>query len=404
MRKVYFDHISTTAVDRRVLEAMEPYFFNKFGNPSSHFYEQGRLAIDAVTKARERLADLVNASPKEIIFTSGATESNNLAVQGIAMANKDRGRHIIFSEIEHYSILNQERRLKEMGFEITLVPVDSYGIVDPERVERAIRDDTILISIMHANNEIGTIQPISEIAKIAKHKGVIFHTDAVATVGIIPVDVNALNVDAMTISAHSFYGPKGVGALYLKKGVMMKSLFDGGFQEMGYRPGTENVPGIVGLGEAARIAKEEMDVNISRLIPLRDKLMKGLKERIEYLNITGHPTNRLPGHVSFWIEFVEGESLLLWLSMHGISSASGSACSSNIIGKDEKDLRASHVLTAIGVPPEICHGSITFSMGKENTEEDVDYVLEVMPGIVKKLWEMSPLYADRKKAEMRKIS
>lgn len=397
MMKAFFDHIATTPVDPRVEEGMRPYFREVFGNPSSLFYEAGQMAHRAVEEARKKVADLIGARSEEIIFTSGATESNNLALQGIALAHQEKGRHLILSEIEHFSVLNVARALERLGFEVTLLPVDSEGLVDPRDVERAIRKETILISVMHANNEIGSIEPIEEIGRIAQERGIAFHSDAMGTAGTIPLDVGRLGVTALTFAAHAFYGPKGVGALYLKKGIRLQPLFYGGYQEVGYRSGTENVPGIVGMGIAADLARQEITSRNEHLLFLRQKLWQGLEERVEYLHFTGHPVRRLPGHVSFWVEYAEGESLLLMLSLKEIATASGSACSSNIRGEDEKDLAASRVLNAIGVPSDICTGSLTLSLGKENTLEEVEYFLEVFPGIVKKLWEMSPFYSDAMK-------
>lgn len=394
-KNIYFDHQATTPVDERVFEAMKPYFTEKFGNPSSHIHKQGVSANQALDMARSQVAELVNSEPEEIIFTSGATESNNLAIRGFLKANPEKGKHLIISEIEHYSILNLAIKLKDEGYRITMLKVKNGGLVDPQDVAAAIEPDTALISINLANSEIGTIQPIAEIAKIAQEKSVFFHTDGAIAVGNIPVDVRQLGVDAMTISAHNYYGPKGVGALYLKAGTRLASLFEGGFQEMGYRSGTENLPGIVGMGKASELAKAEIPQRNQHLSKLGRKLWEGLAEKVEYLNFTGHSEQRLPGHVSFWIKYIEGESLLLMLNIKGVMAASGSACSSNLRGEDEEDLAASHVLTAIGVPAEFCSGSLTLSLGKDNTGEEVDYLLEIIPEVVEKLLMMSPLYADK---------
>ncbi len=394
-RNIYFDHQATTPIDKRVFEAMKPYFMEKFGNPSSHIHKAGVAANDALDKARAEVAELINCGPEEIIFTSGATESNNLGIGGFLKANQDKGRHLIISEIEHYSILNQAIKLKQEGYEITPIKVQNGGLVDPADVKNAIRDDTSLISIQMASSEIGTIQDIAEIGIIARERGIYFHSDAAMAAGNIPVDVRALNVDALTMSAHNYYGPKGVGALCLRQGVSMANLFEGGFQEGGYRSGTENLPGIVGMGRASVLAREEMKERNQHLEKLGRMLWDGLKEKVEYLNFTGHPQKRMPGHVSFWIKYIEGESLLLMLNIKGIMAASGSACSSNLRGLDEEDLAASHVLTAIGVPAEFCSGSLTVSMGKDNTEDEVVYMLESMPEVVEKLLMMSPLYADK---------
>ncbi|MCX5811591.1 MAG: cysteine desulfurase family protein [Proteobacteria bacterium] len=397
MDRIYFDHASTTPVDRRVLDAMLPYFSEQFGNPSSILIEEGRVPNKAVDEARETLAQLVNAEREEIIFTGSATESNNLAIKGLALANRDKGKRILFSDIEHFSVMNQADFLRSLGFEVDFIKVDNYGIIDLEDLKNKATDDTILVSIMHANLEIGTIEPIEEIALFLKERDILFHSDGTGTCGRIPVDVKKLGVDTMTISPHQFYGPKGVAALYMKRGAKLISFMQGGFQEMGYRAGTENVPGIVGSGKAAQIAMEEVGEKLERLTRLSRRLWDGLSSSIEYIHFTGHPNIRLPGHASFWIEFVEGESLLLWLNLNGIASASGSACASNMMAADETGLKASHVLTAVGVPPEICSGSISFSLGKDNTMEEVEYVLSVIPGIVKRLMEMSPLYEKARK-------
>jgi cysteine desulfurase len=392
MRKVYMDHMSTTPTDPRVVEEMLPFFTENFGNPSSHLHSYGLKAKKAVDESRAKVADLINAKPEEIIFTFTGSESNNLALRGLALANRDRGKHIIISEIEHYSILYTARELEKDGFRVSYIKVNEDGLIDPEDVAKAINKDTFLVSIMHANNEIGVIQPIEEIGKITKEKGIIFHTDAVATAGVIPVDVQELGVDSLSLTSHTFYGPKGIAALYVKEGTEIVSIIKGGAQEGGLRPGTDNIPAIVGMGKAAELAKTEMTSRIEHLTPLRDKIIKALPDTIKYLHFTGHLTQRLPGHVSFWISFAEGESLVLFLNYNGIAIASGSACSS-------PDLQASHVLTAIGVPPDVCHGSITVSLGKDNTEEDVDYFLETLPKVIDRCWQMSPLYEDELKKQ-----
>ena len=392
MRKVYMDHMSTTPTDPRVVEEMLPFFTENFGNPSSHLHSYGLRAKKAVDEARAKVADLINAKPEEIVFTFTGSESNNLALRGLAIANRDRGKHIIISEVEHYSVLYTARELEKEGFRVSYIKVDKDGLIDPEDVAKAINKDTFLVSIMHANNEIGVIQPIEEIGKITKEKGIIFHTDAIATAGVIPVDVTELGVDSLSLTSHTFYGPKGIAALYVKDGTEIVSIIKGGAQEGGLRPGTDNIPAIVGMGKAAELAKTEMTSRIEHLTPLRDKIIKALPDTIKYLHFTGHLTQRLPGHVSFWISFAEGESLVLFLNYNGIAIASGSACSS-------PDLQASHVLTAIGVPPDVCHGSITVSLGKDNSEEDVDYFLETLPKVINKCWQMSPLYEDEMKKE-----
>ncbi len=401
MANIFFDHISTTPIDPRVLEAMMPYFTERYGNPSSHIHDQGQQALKAIDAARTEVAGLVNAKPEAIVFTSGATEANNLAIKGAAEAWGRKGKHLVASEVEHFSVLNALLPLRNRGYEVTTVKADSDGKVDPDDVRKAIRTDTVLVSVMHANSEIGTIEPIEEIGRIAREREVLFHTDATASAGHIPLDVTAAGADLVTLSAHNFYGPKGTGALVVREGVRLESQIDGGFQEMGYRAGTENVPGIVGMGQAAKIASEEMGEWSFRLRRLEKRLHDGVASSVEHLHFTGHPTDRLPGHVSFWVEYAEGESLLLFLALHGVMAASGSACSSNLKGRDEEDLVASHVLRAIGVPSDICTGSITFSMGKGNTEQDVDQVLSVLPGIVRRLWEMSPTYLDYQKKVLR---
>ena len=401
MARIFFDHISTTPLDSRVFEAMKPYFLELYGNPSSHIHDQGQAALKAVDAARSEVAALLNASPDEIVFTSGATEANNLAVKGAAEANGRKGGHIVVSDVEHFSVQNALIPLRNRGYEVTTLKVDSDGKVDPGDVRRAIRPDTVLVSVMHANSEIGTIEPVAEIGRIARERGVLFHTDATASAGHIPLDVRETAADLITLSAHNFYGPKGTGALFVREGVPLVSQLDGGFQEKGFRAGTENVPGIVGMGAAARIAKIEMGEWDSRLRRLGKRLWEGIAASVEHLHFTGHPADRLPGHVSFWVEYAEGESLLLFLNVHGVMAASGSACSSNLRGHDEEDLVASPVLRAIGVPSDICTGSITFSLGKGNTGEEVDLVGSVLPGIVKRLWEMSPTYLDYQKRKAR---
>ncbi|PWB62747.1 MAG: cysteine desulfurase [Deltaproteobacteria bacterium] len=397
MARIFFDHISTSPLDPRVFEAMRPYFLEVYGNPSSHIHDQGQAALKAVDAARAEVASLLNAGPGEIVFTSGATESNNLAVKGAAEAAGRKGGHIVVSDVEHFSVLNALIPLRNRGVEVTTVPVDSDGKVDPGDVAGAIRSDTMLVSVMQANSEIGTIQPVAEIGRIARERGVLFHTDATASAGHIPLDVRTIGADLVTLSAHNFYGPKGAGALFVREGVALVSQIDGGFQERGFRAGTENVPGIVGMGAAAGIAKREMGEWDFRLRRLGKRLWEGIAASVDHLHFTGHPSDRLPGHVSFWVEYAEGESLLLFLNVNGIMAASGSACSSNLRGHDEEDLVASPVLRAIGVPSDICTGSITFSLGKGNTEAEVDEVVSVLPGIVKRLWEMSPTYLDYQK-------
>ncbi len=391
MRKVYLDNAATTPILPEVLEAMLPYLKDTFGNPQS-LHSWGDEARDAMEEARGRVADLINAQPEEVIFTSSGTESNNFAIKGLAQAQQAKGKHIVVSAIEHFSVLHSARTLEKGGFEVTQVPVDKHGLVDPEEVARSLRKDTILVSIMHANGEVGTIEPIAEIAKVVKETGALFHTDAVATAGTIPIDVGKLGVDALSLAANQFYGPKGAGALWLKKGTRIIPYLDGGVQEGGRRAGTENVPVIVGMGKAAELAKREMEFRMKHLSVLRDMLIDKLPSRIERVILTGHPTQRLPGNASFCIEFIEGESMLMLMNLQGLAAASGSACTS-------RALKASHVLTAMGVPHEIVHGSLLFSFGLENNADDVDYVLEVMPPIVDRLRQMSPLYAKYVKAQ-----
>lgn len=397
MAPIFFDHISTTPLDPRVFEAMKPYFTEWYGNPSSHIHDQGQAAQKAVEAARGKVAALINASTAEIVFTSGATESNNLALKGVAGAHAGKKRHFLVSEIEHFSILNALIPLRNEGCEVTMLKVDADGRVDPDDVRKAIRPDTLLVSVMHANAEIGTVEPVAEIGRIARERGVLFHTDAAASAGHVPLDVREAGADLVTLSAHNIYGPKGTGALFVREGAKLAPMLDGGFQEMGFRAGTENVPGIVGMGAAAEIAGREMGEWAAHLRPLGKRLWDGIAASVKHVHFTGHPAGRLPGHVSFWVEFAEGESLLLFLNVHGVMAASGSACSSNLKGRDEEDLVASHVLRAVGVPSDICTGSITFSMGKGNTEAEVDAVLGVLPGIVRRLWEMSPTYLDYQK-------
>lgn len=386
MKRVYFDYANSGPVDPRVLKEMMPYFHEVFGNPSS-LHDFGQTAAEAVDKAREKVAGLIGSSKEEIIFTSSSTEANNFALKGIALANRGKGEHIITSQIEHFSVLHPAKTLEKWGFKVTYLPVGKYGLVDPSRVEEAITRETILISIMHANNEIGTIEPVEEISKVARKKGVYLHSDAGATVGIIPVNVQKLGVDALTFSAQSLYGPKGAGVLFLKKGVRIMPLMEGGIQEEGRRPGTENVPAIVGLGKASELAKAELEERSKILTPLRDKLMRELPQRIKDLRINGHPERRLPNNVDVCVEFIEGESILMLLNSKGIAVSSGSACTS-------RALKASHVLTAIGVPAAVAQGSLLFSLGVGNNEEEVDYLLETLPPIVERLRQMSPLYKE----------
>jgi cysteine desulfurase len=389
MKRVYFDHAATTRTDPRVVEAMLPFLGETFGNPSSvhDFGQEARAALEA---ARKRVAAFISASPNEIVFTSSGTEADNFAIKGLVAAAQKKGNHIVTSSIEHHAVLHSCKKLEKQGIQVTYLPVDNHGMVNPEDVAKAIQPSTILISVMHASNEVGTIQPIAEISKIAKEKGIVFHTDAVMTVGNIPVNVNKLGVDLLSLAGHQFYGPKGVGALYIRHGVRIAPFIDGGIQEDGKRAGTENVPAIVGLGKAVELAEQEMDPAAERCKKLRDAMEEGVKERIEYVRVNGHPENRLPGHLSICAQYVEGESMVLFLNMEGIAASSGSTCSS-------KALKASHVLTAMGVPPDVAQGSLLFTLGRENNMEDVEHFLRVFPPIVEKLREMSPLYSDMKK-------
>ncbi|MBA7473203.1 Cysteine desulfurase IscS [subsurface metagenome] len=385
MRKVYLDNAAATPLLPEVREAMMPYLGEAFGNPAS-LHNWGDAAREAMETARGEVAQLIGANAEEIIFTGSGTESNNFAVKGLALAQQSRGKHVVVSAIEHFSVLHSARTLEKWGFELTLIPVDKYGVVDPEDVRRSIRKDTVLVSVMHANGEVGTIEPVQEIAKIARESNVVFHTDAMATAGTTPVNVKELGVDALSLAGNQFYGPKGVGALWVRKGVRIIPLLDGGIQEGGRRAGTEDVPAIVGLGKAAQLAITNMAARIEHLTRLRDRLLTELPAKIDRVVVTGHPQHRLPGHASFCVEFIEGEAMLLLLNSQGVAVASGSACTS-------RALKASHVLIATGIPHELAQGSLLFTPGMENTPEDIDYVLDTLPPIVDKLRQMSPLYA-----------
>lgn len=386
-KKIYLDNIATTPCHPKVVEAMQPYFREVFGNPQSD-HEFGWQAKMAIEEARGKVANLIKSLPQEIIFVSSGTEANNLALKGISNAFETKGKHIIASSIEHRSVLTTLKFLEKSGFKVTYLPVDKYGVVDPDDVRKNITGETILISIMHSNNEIGTIEPIAEIGKIAREKGIIFHTDAAASAGTVPLDVNELNVDLMSISAHKFYGPKGVGALYVRKGIRITPLIHGGVQEAGRRTGIENVPGIVGFGVASELAEKEMEERRNYLISLRDKLTKGILERIDHVYYNGHPSERLPNNVNIAIEYVEGESMLLSMMKEGIATASASTCTM-------MSLETSHVLQGIGVPPQVANSSLVFSIGIDNTEEDIDRVLDVLPKIVERLRAMSAIYPGR---------
>jgi cysteine desulfurase len=360
---------------------MKPYFSELFGNASS-LHDFGRKARNALDFSRKKVADLIKANESEIVFTSGATEADNLALKGVAFANRNKGKHIVTSKIEHHAILHTCGWLEKQGFEITYLPVDKHGLVDPAAVENAIRNDTILVSIMHANNEIGTIEPIKKIGEICKEKGVLFHTDAVQSFGKIPIDVDKMNIDLLSASSHKIYGPKGVGALYLRKGTKIDALMHGGGHEFNLRSGTENVAGIVGFGKTCEIAKKEMSKDAKRLTKLRNKLIKNVLT-VEYSFLNGHPTKRLPNNTNFYFKFIEGESLVTQLDFYGIAASTGSACSS-------KSLEPSHVLLAIGLKPEDAHGSLRLTLGRWTKKEDVDYVLKILPKVVDRLREISP--------------
>lgn len=383
MRRIYLDHAATTPTHPEVVKAMLPFFSDAFGNPSS-IYSYGQEGKGAVEEARTKVAELIGARSEEIVFTGGGTEADNFALKGVAYANEHKGNHIIASSIEHHAVLETCKFLERSGFKITCLPVDKYGMVDPDDVKKAITNKTTIISVMHANNEVGTIEPVEEIGEFAREAGICFHTDAVQTVGHISVNVDKLGVDLLSISGHKLYGPKGVGALFVRKGTRLVPLMHGGEQESRRRAGTENVPAIVGLGKATELARQGIGREAERLTHLRDKLIKGLGGKIDHIRLNGHPTRRLPNNVNVSIDFVEGESMLLNLDLAGICASTGSACSS-------ASLEPSHVLLALGLSPEEAHGSLRFTLGRENTEADVDRVLETLPGIVAKLRAMSPL-------------
>ncbi len=385
MRKVYLDNAATTPVLPEVREAMLPYLDEAFGNPSC-VHEWGDVAREGMENARNQVAQLIGANTGEIIFTGSGTESNNFAIKGLALAQQAKGKHVVVSAIEHFSVLHSARTLEKWGFELSLVPVDKYGVVDPEDIRKSLRKDTVLVSVMHANGEVGTIEPIQEISQITREHNVIFHTDAIASAGTIPVNVVKLGVDALSLAGNQFYGPKGVGALWVRKGVRIMPLLDGGVQEGGRRAGTENIPAIVGLGKASELAKTNMSARIEQLTRLRDCLLTELPSKIGHVVVTGHPQNRLPGNASFCVEFIEGEAMLMLLDSQGIAVTSGSACTSMA-------LKASHVLIAMGLSHALAQGSLLFSFGIDDAPEDVDYVLEVLPPIVDRLRQMSPLYA-----------
>jgi len=382
MQRIYLDYAATTPTHPNVVEAMLPYFTNSFGNPSS-IYACGQDAKEATEGARANVAALIGARDEEIIFTSGGTEADNAALKGVAYASKDKG-HIITSSIEHHAILETGHFLETQGFEITYLPVDEHGMVDPDDVRQAITDKTVIVSIMHANNEVGTIQPIAEIGRITREAGAYLHTDAVQSAGHVPLNVDELGVDLLSMSAHKLYGPKGVGALYVRKGTKLVSFMHGGEQEYGRRAGTHNVPGIVGLGKAAQIAQHEIDEEAERVTRLRDKLLNGIQESIDHVRINGHPQMRLPNNLNVSISYAEGEAMCLKLDREGICCSTGSACTS-------ADTSPSHVLTALGLDPLQAHSSLRFSLGKWTTEEEIDRVLNTLPRIVANLRAMSPL-------------
>ncbi|MGN1092070.1 MAG: cysteine desulfurase NifS [Monoglobaceae bacterium] len=385
-KRIYVDNAATTKVAPEVVEAMLPYFTEDYGNPSS-IYNEGRTAKKAVENAREKVACAIGADPKEIYFTGSGSEADNWAIRSVARAYKDKGNHIITSAVEHHAILHTCQDLEKQGYEVTYLPVDEYGMVSAEDVKNAIKDNTILISIMFANNEIGTIMPIAEIGKIAKEAGVLFHTDAVQAVGNVPIDVKEMNIDMLSLTAHKFHGPKGSGALYVRSGIKLTSFITGGAQERMRRAGTENVPGIVGLGKAIEMATADIEAKQKKLTEIRDTYINKVLERVPYSRLNGHPTQRLAGNANISFEFIEGEGLLLSLDMKGISASSGSACTSG-------SLDPSHVLLAIGLKHEQAHGSLRTSFGEDNTLEDVDYMVDSIAEIVDRLRQMSPLYEE----------
>ncbi len=384
MKRIYLDHIAATPVEEAVVEAMLPFLRDKFGNPQS-LHSDGQLVLEAVEEARAKVAKLIGARPEEIFFTSSGSEANNMAIKGIALAKRDKGKHLVLSAIEHQSVLHAAKALEKFGFSSTLVPVSREGLIDPEDVKKAIQRETTLVSVMLANSEVGTIEPVAEVARVCREAGITVHTDAVAAVGNIPVDVDALGVDALSLAGDQFYGPKGSAALFLRKGTRILPLIDGGIQEGGRRAGTENVAAIVGLGKAAEIAGEKMEFRAEKAIGLRDMLIQGMLERVDHIFLTGDRKKRLPHHASFCVEFIEGEAMLLNLDMKGIAASSGSACTS-------RALKASHVLLAMGIDHALAQGSLVFSLIEETDKEDIAYLLEVFPPIVDRLRRMSPLY------------
>ena len=387
MKNIYMDHNATTPVHPEVVEAMLPYYTEDYGNASS-VHAFGRKARGAMEEAREKVSKLIGAQPREVIFTSGGTESDNAAIAGIAFENSRKGKHIITSLVEHHAVMNTCKHLETHGFRVSYLGVDRYGMIDPDDVRKAIADDTALITIMYANNEIGAVEPLQEIGKIAKEKGILLHTDAVQAVGKIPVNVDELGVDLMSMSAHKLYGPKGIGVLYMRRGTRMEPLIRGGHHERNRRAGTSNVPSMVGFGKAAEIAISDMEEEGKRLWKLTEKLKAGLQAELEYVYANSHPTERLPNTMNLSFDFLEGESIVLNLDMKGVAVSTGSACTSG-------SLEPSHVLMALGLPPATAQGAIRFSLGRANTEADVDYVVAELPPIIKRLRAMSPLYADK---------
>ena len=383
-RTIYMDHAATTSTRPEVFAAMAPYFTEHFGNPSS-IYTVARESKTAIDAARAYVAAALGAKPEEIFFTSGGSESDNWAIKGVAFANRKKGNHIITTAIEHHAVLHTCEYLEKQGFEVSYLPVDRYGSVDPSDLSKAITDKTILVSIMYANNEIGTIEPVAELGAIARKRKVPFHTDAVQAIGAIPIDVEAQNIDLLSLSAHKFYGPKGTGALFIRKGTRIDNLIHGGGQEQRRRAGTENIAGIVGLGKAIELATADIEGHNRKIRAMRDRLLDGIMEKIPHAHLNGHPKRRLPGNLNVSFEFIEGESMLLWLDDEGICASTGSACTSG-------SLEPSHVLLATGLPVEVSHGSLRLTLGDANTEADVDFVLEVLPKVVSRLRDMSPLY------------
>ncbi|RJP58049.1 MAG: cysteine desulfurase NifS [Deltaproteobacteria bacterium] len=388
MKKIYMDHNATTPLHPEALDAMLPFLKDNFGNPSS-IHWAGRGVKKYIDEAREKAADLLNADPSEIVFTGGGSEGDNLAIKGVVNVLKKKSNHIITTQVEHPAVLTTCQYMEKRGCKVTYLPVDHDGMIDLDDLRDSITKKTVLISIMYANNETGTLFPIKEVGEIAADNGIVFHTDAVQAVGKIPVDVKDLNVDLLSLSGHKLYGPKGIGCLYVKEGRSLVPLIHGGHQEGGRRAGTENIPGIVGLGKACEIANRDMESQLKHIAKLRDRLYKGVIDKLDHVKLNGHPVNRIPNTLNLSFEFIEGESLLLNLDLEGIAVSSGSACTSG-------SLKPSHVLTAMDITPEIAQGSLRFSLGLGNTEEDVEYVLGVLPEIVNRLRSMSPLYSSRK--------